>query len=166
MTLPARSSATNYDANNKQNDLNNPPAVQSLQWDNTKLAQAIADMAECGYVAPRFWCNFTTSATTPVLVNWFANWSIATPIAPILSRTSTGIYVITAPTQVQNEYQQSLGNTVYIPVAFSGAHGNICSTSTIANVQCVASANVITVATSASGALSDLSTTQIFVVGY
>lgn len=166
--LPNRSTAANYDAPNKINDQNQPPANQPLDWDNTKLGQCTADVAAVGLTSPRIWLRCTLAASTGALVvqNWWAQWANVSETAPIPSRTSTGVFTFTLPTMVSNEYTASFGQTDNIPVALNAAKGSL-EGSTPGFVNASASGNVITVNTFGSGgSASDLVSSVLFLVAY
>lgn len=168
MPLPNRSTASTYDAINKINNPNFPPAVQATDWDNTKLAPAISDVVALGLPAPRFWARVTLAASTGamVLVAWQAQWKNVTPTTPVLARNSLGTFTITLPTVVSDEYDASLGLTNNITLALQAAQGNLES-NTFGFVNAQASGNVITIYTAnSSGSNNDLAGLTIFVVAY
>lgn len=170
MPLPNRSTASTYDAINKINNPNFPPAVQSTDWDNTKLGPAISDVAALGATAPRFWAIFDVANTTGglVLVNWQAQWKNVTPTSPVLARTGTGAYTLTLPTVVSDEYDASLGLTNNITLSLSAAHASIISPTVFGFVNASASGNLISVYTAnTSGSAADFTLgTPVFVVAY
>ena len=165
MPLPSRSTISTYDADNKINNANIPPANQQTDWDNTKLAPAISDVVALGLTAPRFWCRMTLAATTGalVLINWQANWGNVTTTTPILARTTTGVFTITLPTTVSDEYQASLGVTNNITLALNAAEGSL-EGSTFGFINASASGNVITVNTAnTAGSANDLVGVTVFI---
>jgi len=160
MALPNSSVLSTYGASAKVNYQNLPPSDQTVSWDNTKLAPAIGDVAGLTLTAPRFICQFTLANSTGSLVlnNWFSVWKNATPTTPILTRTGTGLFTITLPVNVSDEYTQSVGTPSVIPVSLTtplsavfangGAFGFV-------NVGCTA--NVVLISTAnTSGTASDL----------
>ena len=168
MSLPNRVSASSFDAVNKVNYASIPPANQTLDWDNTKLAAGVSDISALGQTAPRFFCRLTLAATTGALVlnSWQAQWINATVTAPILARTSTGIFTITLPTAVSDEYEASLGTTLNITVNLLAAQASLEST-VFGFCNCSASGNVITIHTANSGgSANDLASSVIMVVAY
>jgi hypothetical protein len=168
MPLPNRSTASLFDADNKINNANVPPAVQQTDWDNTKLAPAISDVAALGLTAPRFWARVTLAASTGalVLLAWEAVWKNVTTTTPTLARSSAGVFTVTVPTVVSDEYDASLGLTNNITVALQGAQANLEST-VFGFVNASASGNVITLHTAdSSGSANDLVGSDIFVVAY
>lgn len=159
MPLPQSSSGSTYGALAKVNYQGLPPADVSYAWDNTALAPAIVDIANLSLTAPRFMARITLGATTGAMVlnNWFAVWQNATSTSPVLSRTSTGIFTVSTPAVVSDQYSQSLGQpssigvNLIMPVGYSfeGATAGIC------NISC--SGNVITLNVfNASGTASDM----------
>lgn len=168
MSVPNRSTAVDYDANNKINDQNLPPANQPLNWDNTKLAPGVSDIAGVVNVAPRIWARITLATTTGglVLINWWAMWANATFQAPTLSRSTTGVFTLTTPPTVNDEYDASFGNNANIPVALLAAMGSL-EGSTPGFVNASASGNVITINTfDHTGSASDLNGVTLFIIGY
>lgn len=169
MPLPNRSTASTFDAINKINNATIPPAVQATDWDNTKLAPAISDVAGLGLTAPRFWARMTLAASTGalVLLTWQAVWKNVTTTTPTLARTATGTFTITLPTVVSDEYDASLGLTNNITVALQAAHANLEASSTFGFINASASGNIITITTATTaGAANDLVGANIFVVAY
>jgi hypothetical protein len=167
MSLPSRSTGASYDALGKINDQNNPPANDQLQWNNPSLARGICDVAALGLVSPRFTCRFTTAITTGglVLLTTWANWSNVTLTLPKLARSDFGVFTITVPPTVSDEYDASFNNLNTISVNFIGAFGNFESQPGI--VTCNASGNVINVNTfTTSGTPSDLIGSNLFIVAY
>lgn len=167
MPLPNRSTASIYDAVNKVNNYNIPPAVQQVDWDNTKLAPAISDVVALGLTGCRFWCRLTLAASTGGLVVpiWWANWSNVTTTAPIPSRTTTGQFLITLPASVSDEYDASLGNANTIILNLTAAQASMEGTTTFGFVNASASGNVISVNTAnTSGSANDLVGVTLLVV--
>lgn len=159
MSLPNSSSGSTYGALAKVNYQNLPPADPTTDWDNTALAPAIEDVANLTQTAPRIIVRMTLATTTGALVlnNWFAVWQNATGTSPVLARTGTGVFTITLPTNVSDEYSQSLGNPSVIPVNLIAPIGNVIEGTTPGFVNVSCSTNVITVHTfNASGSANDL----------
>jgi hypothetical protein len=168
MPLPSRSTASTFDAINKINSANIPPAVQQTDWDNTKLAPAISDVAALGQTAPRFWCRLTLAATTGalVLVSWKAQWGNVTLTTPVVARTGSGAFTITLPTTVSDEYDASLGVTNNITLALLAADAGVEGAVSY-DVNASASGNVITLNTfNTSGTANDLVGVTVFVKAY
>lgn len=168
MPLPNRSTGSTYDCINKVNNATVPPANQATDWDNTKLAPAISDVVGLGLTAERVWARVTLGASTGalVLVAWQAVWKNVTPTTPTLARTGTGVFTITVPSVVSDEYDASLGLTNNITVALQAANGNIEGT-TFGFINCSASGNVITINTAnAAGSPNDLAGVTVFVTAY
>ena len=169
MSLPVRSTIQNYDGQTKQNDQQQPPAIQSLNWDNTKLGRCVGDVAALGLTAPRIWVRMTLSSTTGglVLLNWFSLWSNATFNQPVLANTGTGVFTITLPSIVNDEYDASFGNAASVPVILSGGYGNIEGANFGTEIHVSAtSSNVLTVYTGLSGSANNLSGKSVSVVGF
>lgn len=148
MPLPNRSTISTFDGDNKINSPNVPPANQATDWDNTKLAPAISDVAGLGLTAPRFWGILTCGASTGSLSMpaWQAVWKNVTPTVPVLARLGPGLYTITLPTIVSDEYDASLGLSNNITLSLQAAHGTIQNLGgDFGFVSVQASGNVITV---------------------
>lgn len=172
MPLPNRSTASTYDAINKVNYNNVPPANQALDWDNTRLGPAIGDVAALGLTAPRFYCNFLVANTTGglVLVSWQAVWKNVTTTTPTLARVGTGHYTVTLPSVVSDEYDASLGLTNNITLMLNGGATAAIGSATVFGFvnASVNGANGIDVYTAnTSGTPTDFTLgTGIFVVAY
>lgn len=170
MPLPASSTIENFDGQNKVNNQGLPPANQSLDWNNPLLAAATSDVAALGQTGPRFWCRLTLAASTGslVLLQWRSVWQNVTTTAPIPARTSTGLFTITLPNFVSDEYDASVGITNNISVNLGAGHGNIEGSGLGKEVNVSASGNVITIYTGLSGsaAANDLVGTTISVFVY
>jgi hypothetical protein len=168
MPLPNRSTISTYDADNKINLANIPPAVQQTDWDNTKLAPAISDVVGLGLVSPRFWARLTLADSTGdmVLNNWQAVWSNVTTTTPILAKVTTGQFTITLPTTVSDEYDASVGTTNNITLNLLASSGKI-EGSTFGFINCSASGNVISINTADhTGSANDLAGVTVFVTAY
>lgn len=167
MPLPASSTISNFDGDNKVNGPI-PPAIQATDWDNPSLGRATSDVAGLGQCAPRFTARLTLASTTGglSLVQWRAVWQNVTTTTPILARTGTGVFTITLPTFVSDEYDFSLGTANNIAVNFFAGDGNI-EGSTAGMIQVSASGNVVTIHTfNSSGSANDLAGVTIFVKAY
>jgi hypothetical protein len=168
MSQPNRSTGGTFNALGKINDQNLPPASTALDWDNPSLAQGICDVAAIGLTNPRIWCRLTLSTTTGgliLLASW-AVWSNATSIPVTLARTTTGVFTITTPATVSDEYDASFNITNNISVSLSAAHAS-AEGSTPCFINASASGNVITLHTfNSSGSANDLSGSNIVVVAY
>jgi hypothetical protein len=142
--LPNSSNINTYGAQTKINYQNLPPADPTTDWDNTLLAPGLCDVANMTLTSPRFQISLTLAASTGALVinNWFSVWQNATNTAPIIAQTSTGIFTITLPLSVSDQYTQSIGQPSAIPVnltqAISSFAGNgffgFCNISCATNV--------------------------------
>lgn len=168
MSLPNRSTGASFDALGKIDNQNLPPSDDRTDWSNPSLARAICDVAALGLVSQRIWLRMTLSSTTGGLVlnNWFANWSNITTIVPTLSRTSTGLFIITLPTSVSDEYDASFNILNNISVNLSAATANL-EGATPGFLNASASGNIITIHTfDATGTLSDLTGKTIFIQGF
>lgn len=168
MSLPNRSTLSTFGGSGKLNYANVPPANPVTDFDNPSLAKALSDVAGLGLTSPRFWARITLSTTTGGLVlnNWKAVWQNVTTTTPILARSGTGIFTITLPTTVSDEYSSSVGTPSLITVNLSSAQCTLEeATPGFTNAQ--ASGNVITLRTfNAGGSANDLDTLVVFVVGY
>jgi hypothetical protein len=168
MSLPDRSSASTFDAINKINNAQIPPSVQATDWDNPSLARAISDVAGLGQAAPRFWCRLTLAASTGalVLVDWEAVWGNATSTSPVVTRLNTGIFTVSVPSVVSDEYDKSINIADNITVNLSGANANLEGT-TAGFINSQASGNLITVHTfNVAGSANDLVGLTAFIVAY
>jgi hypothetical protein len=169
MPLPASSTISNFDGDNKVNNQNIPPANQTLDWDNTKLGAAMSDVAGMDQTCPRVIVRMTLASTTGAMVlnSWRAVWQNVTSTAPVIARSTTGVYTITFPTMVSDEYDSSVGITNNIAVNLGYATIGIEGAEFYFATAAATSANVITVqtATSAGTSPADLTATVV-VMGY
>jgi hypothetical protein len=169
MPLPASSTISTYDGAGKVNDQSLPPANDQLDWSNPQLATGIGDVAGLTQTTPRIWVRLTLAASTGALVlnNWRAVWQNVSPTpVPILARTGTGVFTITLPTFVSDEYDQSIGVDNNIQVNLIAAVGSI-EGSTPGFINCQASGNVITLhAFSSAGSANDLVGLTVTVMGF
>ena len=168
MALPSRSTISSYDGQNKVNSVGIPPAVQSTDWNNPLLAACTSDVAGMVQTAPRFWCRVVLAATTGgmSISNWEANWINATSTAPVPAHSSTGVFTITLPTTVSDEYDASVGLTNNVSVNLIAASGSL-EGSTAGFINCSASANVITINTfNSGGSANNMAGTTAFVIAY
>lgn len=152
MALPNSSNINTVGASGKVNYQNLPPSDLTTDWDNTTLGPAVTDIANSSLTAPRFQINFTLAASTGALVlnNWYAVWQNATSTAPILAQTTTGVFTITLPASVSDQYSQSIGIASSIPVNLTTGQATLAGTTFgFVNVSC--SANVITLNVGNSG---------------
>jgi hypothetical protein len=166
MSLPNRSTASQFGATGKVNDQLNPPAITTIDWDNPSLARAIADVAALGLASVRFWCRVTTNSTgTITLNNWWAQWANATTTAPTVSVFATGIFIISVPTQVNDEYDLSVGVSTPITVNLLAARASV-EGATALFTGCSATGAVITLNTlNVSGSAETFSNT-FFITAY
>jgi len=168
MAIPASSTISSYDADTK---VNGPiePANPTTDWQNPLLAQGLSDAAGMTNTCPRFVCLLTLAASTGALViqDWRAVWqNVQNVPAPLAARTGTGVFTITVPTQVNDEYSESVGIINDIPVIFFSASATL-SGSTFGFVNASASDNVITINTAnTSGSPNDLAGANVVIVGY
>lgn len=167
--FPYKSSGQAYGGTGKINDQYNPPAILSKQWDNPSLGQAVCQIAAIGLCAPCVLVRFTLATTTSglVLVQSWSGYQNATDTLPVLVRTGTGVFTITLPVSVSDEYDASFGTTLNNTVNLTGGVGNIEGTTlgTEIHVTPIA-ANVLQVVTGLSGSANDLAGTNVFVVGF
>ena len=168
MSLPNRSSASTFGALNKVNYQNIPPANLSTDWDNPSLAQAVSDVAALGLTAPRVVCRLVLGASTGALslATYLTQWMNATSTVPTLARVSSGVFTITLPTVVSDEYDSSFGITNNITVNLVAANATL-EGSTPGFLTASASGNVITVRTfNSSAAANDMVGSTVAIVGY
>lgn len=159
MPLPQSSTISTYGAASVVNYQGLPPSDPTTTFNNTLIAPAFNDVANLTNTAPRLIVQLTLAATTGALVlgNWYSVWMNATPTVPILSRTTTGIFTITMPVNVSDQYTQSLGTPSVIPVNLTVPVGAVLSGTTPGFVNVSCSTNVITIDTFGSnGSASDL----------
>lgn len=164
MALPNSSTITSVGASGKVNYQNNPPSDPSFDWDNTLLGPAICDIANASLTDIRIILQVTLSTTTGgmVLNNWWSVWQNATPTTPILGRTTTGIFTFTMPTNVSDQYTQSIGNPSVIPLNLLAGVAGIATASTFGFCSVVCSTNVVTLYTAGTnGSASDLNGTVV-----
>lgn len=148
MSLPDRDSGSTYGALSKVNYQNLPPADPTTDWSNPLLAPGICNIAGLTQTAPRVCLTMTLAASDGYLVvnSWFAVWGNVTTTAPVLHRVSTGIFTITWPTVVSDEYDASLGIYNNHTVNLTKSWGNLQNSTTLHSVSCYPSlANQITV---------------------
>jgi len=156
--LPNSSNIQSVGCYGKVNYQNLPPSDPTVDYDNTLLAPAITDIANMSMTAPRFVARLTLAATTGALVinSWEAVWQNATSTTPVFVRTGTGTFTLTLPSNVSDQYTQSIGNPSIIPVNLLSCVGSFENgTFGFCNFSC--STNVITINTANSGgSASDL----------
>ena len=123
-----------------------------------KMLAATAGMT---HTAPRAWVSMTLNGSaTPVLVNWDALWKVATPTAPVLAISSTGVFTVTLPANVADEIViGAAGYTGPQPYSLRAGWVNFQATTGalsafVANVR-ITSANVATVNVFTGGALAN-----------
>jgi hypothetical protein len=104
MTVPDRDSLGTYggpwnDYQPVADPTTDVPATGGNQW--------AADTAGMTKTAVRAWGRFSTSGTSvPTLLTSFTMWPTGTNDAPVVARTTTGLYTMTLPVTVEDE----LGN--------------------------------------------------------
>lgn len=132
--------------------------------DALAMNRALATVAGMSHTAIRAWCRFTTAATTGgmVLVSHDAVWGNGSSVAPVLARSSAGVFTVTWPTTVTDE----LG--VSHAVSFRCSLRPNVSSSTCYHANAVrTSANILTVYTFlANGTADDIAgtTVNVFVI--
>jgi hypothetical protein len=69
-----------------------------------------SDVAAMTHTAPRLWVRMTllSAGTTPTLVGWDAVWNNGINAAPVLARSSAGVFTITVPATVQDEVPSNM----------------------------------------------------------
>ena len=77
-----------------------PIANPQTDRDAKAVNSALSDLAMMTRMCPRAWCQFNAS-NAPSVVDHDATWGKVTPVvAPTVSRTSAGIFVLTWPASV------------------------------------------------------------------
>jgi hypothetical protein len=110
--------------------------------------KAMADIAAMTHCCPRAWTRFTPAGTgAPVLTAHDEMWGAVGLAAPIVARTTTGIYTLTWPSNVQDEIPSgSPGYTGPQPLNLRMATGNSEGGTTYFDAKpVVTSPNVVTV---------------------
>jgi hypothetical protein len=158
MSLPDRDTGATYQALNKVDYQNLPPADPTVDWSNPFIAPAFCNVAGLTQTAIRAHLSMVlaSSSSSLVLSSWYSVWMNATPTIPILGRTTTGTFTITFPTTVSDEYNNSFNivNTHY--VVFSRGWAQIQNSGGLYATSVVPSSNVLTVKLyNSSNALSD-----------
>lgn len=159
--LPDRDTGATYGALSKQDYQNNPPADPVTDWSNPLIAPAFCNVAGLTQTAQRVAVQMTTGTSDGYLIlnSWAAVWGNITTTAPVLHRVSTGVFTITFPTVVSDEYNASIGIMNNHTVNLTMGWGNIHDTAGFISVQ--PSANVITVKLTSSGSPSDFAGDKI-----
>lgn len=147
MYLPDLDSASSYGALNKVNYQTLPPQDPTTDWDNTLLAPGISNIAGMTQTIPRANAQLVLSATDGYIIvnNWKAVWGNATATAPVPHHVSTGIYTLTWPTVVSDEYNASFGIFNNHTVNFTKGFANLENPGGLASCHVSASANVLTI---------------------
>jgi hypothetical protein len=140
MTLPAVDSLALYGG-----ALNNyrAPVDPTTDRDAAAMNKALASIAMMSHTAPRAYAKISTAATTGtmVLLDHDAVWGDSPGVAPVLARTSQGIFTVTWPTTVVDE----LGVTHSVSLVASLGINVLSTDCILANVSLVAT-NVLTFA--------------------
>jgi hypothetical protein len=169
MPLPNRQTIETYDGQTKINGLI-PPSVQSTDWDNPSLGACTSDVAALGQTAPRFLCRIQLAATTGALVLtvWYAQWGNVTTQTPVLTRTGTGLFTVTLPPVVSDEYDASVGESNNITVNLFAAAANLDNvTGTFGFINAQASGNVISIACAdTTGTPNDFASHHVTIMAY
>lgn len=168
MALPDKDTGSSYGALNKVDYQNLPPADPTTDWSNTLIAPAFCNIAGMTQVLPRAGIQFTSNATDGYIVlnGWNAVWASATNTAPVIHHVSTGIFTITFPTVVSDEYNASFGLFNNHSVNFTKGWGNIENPGELYSISVSGTANVLTITMyNHSNALSDFSGKVIDVFG-
>ena len=115
--------------------------------------QAYSSIAMVTHTAPRAWCRFVTSATTPALATnngHDAMWGSSSGVKPTLLRNSIGNYSVTWPLTVTDE--MGVSHTVNLRAVKVSSEGP-----TNGFITATVSGNIVTVLTfSASNSANDL----------
>ncbi len=163
MALPNRSTIATYNGAGKVNYALVPPAnsvgANNTDWDNPSLATCTSDVSALGQTACRFWARVQLATTTGGMsvLNWQSMWSNTPTSAPVPARTSSGLYTLTLPTLVSDEYDYSVGVSDNITVNLLAAEGSL-EGANFHFISASASGNVITIntATAAGTSAADL----------
>ncbi len=144
-----------------------PVENPSTDYAAAQLNPAFCDVAETTRTVPRGFVRMTCAASTGglVLVDWDAVWKGATGTLPVLGRTSTGVFTITLPTTVSDEFNSTQGLTLNHTVNIRAVIGLEIEGGTFGFINGTpTSANVITVQLAGSGgSASDFAGTNIVV---
>ena len=146
--LPDNANIQTYNGFAKVNYQALPPSNPLTDWDNPSLGQCTSDVAGLTQTGCRFMVQMTLAATTGalVLVQYQAVWKNATSTLPVLARTTTGVFTITNPTLVSDEYQASIGYDLTHTVNLTMPVMAVVQGSTVYHVQVTpTSGNVTTV---------------------
>jgi|ERR1017187_2365495 hypothetical protein len=158
MALPNIDTGSTYGALAKVNYSAVPPANPQYDWSNPLLAPAICNVAGITQTIDRVQVQMTLAASTGALVlnQWYAVWKNVTTTAPVLARTTTGVFTVRMPSMVSDEYDASIGTTLNNTVNLQMGRGNIESPTVMCSIHVSCVANVITILTFNSGGASDL----------
>ena len=168
MSLPDKDSASTYGALNKVDYQNLPPANTATDWSNPLLAPAICNIAGMTQTIPRAAITIILNSATISIstVSWVAVWGNITTAAPTVAHVSTGVYTITFPSVVSDEYNASFGIYYTHPVNFTRGWAQLQNPGELYSCSVQASANVLTLTLyNHSNALSDFSGKIIDVFG-
>jgi hypothetical protein len=83
--------------------------------------QAMSDLAAMTNTTVRAWCVFTSTAS-PALVSHYAMWGTGGGVAPVVARTSAGVYTVTWPSTITDALGAS--QSVTYSVAEATAQGS------------------------------------------
>lgn len=126
----------------------------------SEMNMALSAIAMSTRTIPRGYVRFTTAATTGglVLVDWNATWKGESPTAPVLVRSSGGVFTATFPASVVDEQGNSHSTNIL------NATGNIEGT-TFGFINVSFSSNVITIRiANTAGSANDLVGTTVGVM--
>lgn len=68
---------------------------------------AFSDVAMMTACCMRAWVQFSVASSTPTLVAHNAMWGTGAGVAPVIARSTTGVYTITWPATVQDQLSNS-----------------------------------------------------------
>jgi hypothetical protein len=119
MSLPDRPTLATY-GGRKQNYLSGVTDT-TTDRDADQVNECYADVAGMARVTDFAYAQFTTHATTPVLVRHRATWGSGPSVAPAVSRVSTGRFRLTWDATVDDEL------AVTHAVAFTGGRAEVNS---------------------------------------
>lgn len=144
-----------------------PVEDPQTEWDAGDRNRMANDVAMMVPVANKAYVRFTTSATTPTLVDHNAQWGNGPSVVPVIARTGTGVFTITFPANVNDQLVGDPLNSANSSHALliRAVHGSV-EGNTFANTArfLVTSPNVLTVYTAASAVANDIAGSTVLVI--
>lgn len=166
--LPDKDSGSTYGALNKVDYQNLPPADPTTDWSNPLIAPAFCNVAALTQTAIRADITMTLATSTGglVLENWHAVWDGITTTDPVITRLSTGVFRVTWPTHVSDEYNGSFGHLNNHTVNFTKGWAQLQNPGGLYSASVVVSANTWTIYLyDNTNALNDFPTVHLDVFG-